>query len=82
MRAEPGSPPVEFPVFCEAVRTWVRDGVCLDPALAALANLVEGPALAEEELARLVSDATDTHAALGADALLGLVAWSRTGRLR
>jgi hypothetical protein len=74
MRAEPDSPPAEFPAFCAAVRTWLRDATCLDPALAAVADLVEGTAFAEAELTLLVADAADTHATLGASALLGL--WS------
>jgi hypothetical protein len=79
MRLEPSSPPSEFPAFCAAVRTWLRDAASLDPALVAVADVVEGLCArsgqtAEEELARRASDAADIHGVLGASALLSL--WS------
>jgi hypothetical protein len=72
MRAEPSAPPVEFPAFCDAVRTWLRDSVCLDPSLAAVADIVDRVAFDDEDLSHLIADAADTHAALGASALLSL----------
>ncbi len=78
MRVQPSSRQVEFPTFCEAVRTWLADAVCLDPALAAVADLIETRTFADEELASLVSGAADTHAVLGASALLSL--WSGLSR--
>ena len=74
---QPSSPPGEFPAFCEAVRTWLQDAACLDPSLAAVADLVEhtsGDLSAEEHVAYLAADAADMHAVLGASALLSL--WS------
>jgi len=77
VRVQPSSPPSQFPAFCAAVRTWLRDAAYLDPSLAAVADLVEAmsgtcDASAEEQVAYLASDATDMHGALGASALLGL----------
>jgi hypothetical protein len=73
----PSSPPSEFPAFCEAVRTWLDDAACLDPALAAVADLVErtsGELMPAEQVADLAADAADIHSVLGASALLSL--WS------
>jgi hypothetical protein len=66
----------EFPAFCEAVRTWLHQAKCLDPSLAAVADLVETmqARCAEDQLVRLTRGAADMHAALGASALLSL--WS------
>jgi hypothetical protein len=74
MRAEPSAPPDEFVAFCHAVQSWLRDAPSPDPSLAAVADLVETLGLSEEELHGAVADAADTHAALGASALLSL--WS------
>jgi hypothetical protein len=79
MRVESNNPPSEFPAFCDAVRTWLRHATSLDPSLAAVADLVEGMALAsdasaERELAYLAADSADVHNVLGASALLSL--WS------
>lgn len=77
VRAQPTSPPSEFPSFCEAVRAWLHGAVCLDPALAAVADLVErtSPDItlrAEQQVASLAGEAADMHAVLGASALLSL----------
>jgi hypothetical protein len=79
VRAQPTSPPSEFPSFCEAVRAWLHGAECLDPALAAVADLVEQTSqdmrlTGEEHLAYLAGEAADMHAVLGATALLSL--WS------
>jgi hypothetical protein len=77
------SPPSEFPAFCEAVRTWLAEAAGLDPALAAVADLVEalsgtGEPIAEAHLARVASDAADLHGLLGASTLLSLWSGRRT----
>ena len=68
----PHRPTSEFPAFCEAVRTWLRGATCLDPSLAAVADLVAALPPGEEQLAHLASDAANMHAVLGASALLSL----------
>jgi hypothetical protein len=64
----------DFQTFCDSVREWLRAAPRLDASLAATADLLDGRAWFECEVAQLVANATDIHAALGASVLLGL--WS------
>ena len=74
----------EFQAFCHALRQWVRAAPRPDPALLALADLLEPRGTAatqwfECEVSHLVAQAADTHAALGASVLLSL--WRTRSRM-
>jgi hypothetical protein len=61
-----------FQTFCDSVREWLRDAPQLDASLVATADLLDRRAWFECEVAHLIANATDIHAALGASVLLGL----------
>jgi hypothetical protein len=67
----------EFQRFCSAVDLWLTDPAVLDPALAAVADLLarrdpsSGPWF-ECEVRYLAAHAEDLHAVLGAATLLEL----------
>ncbi|HLZ26702.1 MAG TPA: hypothetical protein VKV73_05210 [Chloroflexota bacterium] len=70
-----GSPASEFPVFCAAVRTWLHAAECLDPSLAAVADLVARTSrdvIAADQVAEMAADTGDMHGLLGATGLLSL----------
>jgi hypothetical protein len=62
----------DFQTFCDSVREWLRAAPRLDVSLAAAADLLDRRDWFECEVNRLVANATDIHAALGASVLLGL----------
>jgi hypothetical protein len=81
----PSTDAPDFQAFCHALRQWVRAAPRPDPALLALADLLEPRRTVatqwfECEVSHLVTQAADTHAALGASVLLGL--WRATVRER
>jgi hypothetical protein len=65
----------DFQSFCGAVRGWLRTETVLDPALAAVTDLLAqrdpaGGQWFECEVRHIAARADDTHAVLGAQALL------------
>jgi hypothetical protein len=64
---------IGFAEYRAAVRVWVASAPAPDVALVAAADLLDdGPDIAEAEAQRLVLDASDAHAVLGASILLVL----------
>jgi hypothetical protein len=62
----------DFLMFCDSVREWLRAAPRMDASLAAVADLLDRRVWFECEVAELVANATDIHAALGASVLQGL----------
>jgi hypothetical protein len=65
--------PIGFADYCAALRLWLDSAPQPDASLRAVADVLERHgALSVTELERLVVDAVDVHAALGAGVLLNL----------
>jgi hypothetical protein len=62
----------DFAIFCQATRAWLAAAPCLDPPLAAAADLLDRGPL-ERSLGALWRDAADTHTLLGAHTLEALL---------
>jgi hypothetical protein len=66
--------PIGFADYCAAVRLWLDSAAEPDAALRAAADVLDRPApLSPAELQRLITDAADAHAVLGAGVLLDLL---------
>jgi hypothetical protein len=62
-----------FAEYRAAVQVWLASAPAPDVALVAAADLLDGrPDIPEAETQRLVLDASDAHAVLGASVLLAL----------